>query len=187
MTKKAVYTSYTRAIRSGLLNQERVLSRLDEQIDTVLAVLEELITVNGVFHTKLHFSSSRATIWTVDEPFNFRIHGIDDLVNPDLCLVYPHRPYPQNAAIPAESVRKILHSFRRLRYMDETIYLRSGMLNIFNGLVGLTFSCDGSHYMPWDEFLAKDLEVWVGKAASGSACAEACPSESLRPMAAAQV
>jgi hypothetical protein len=37
--------------------------------------------------------------------------------------------------------------------MDETIYLRSGMLNVFNGMVGLTFLWDGSHYMPWDEFL----------------------------------
>lgn len=46
--------------------------------------------------------------------------------------------------------------------MDETIYLRSGTLNIFNGYVGLTFSCDGSHYMPWREFLDKDLGFWLG-------------------------
>jgi hypothetical protein len=141
----------------------------------VLALLEELITVNGVFHTKLHFSSSRATIWTIDDPFNFRIHGIDELVNPDLCLVYPHRRYPENAKIPADKVSRILQSFRQLRYMDETLYLRSGMLNIFNGIVGLTFSCDGSHYMPWDEFLEKDLEFWVGKAATGGTCAKVHP------------
>jgi hypothetical protein len=158
------------AIRSGLFNQERVLSPLDEQVDTVLAMLEELITVNGVFHTKLHFSSSRATIWTIDDPFNFRIHGIDELVNPDLCLVYPHRRYPENATIPADRIQDILQGFRKLRYMDETLYLRSGMMNIFNGIVGLTFSCDGSHYMPWDEFLEKDLDFWVGKAANGGAC-----------------
>jgi hypothetical protein len=167
------------AIRSGLFNQERAISPLDEQVDTVLAVLEELITVNGVFHTKLHFSSSRATIWAIDDPFNFRIHGIDDLVNPDLCLVYPHRPYPENATIPTNDIKKIFQYFRKLRYMDETIYLRSGMLNIFNGLVGLTFSCDGSHYMPWDEFLEKDMEFWVGKASNGgpslAACANASP------------
>ena len=173
------------AIRSGLFNQERVLSRLDAQVDTVLAVLEELITVNGVFHTKLHFSSSRATIWTVDDPCNFRIHGIDDLINPDLCLAYPHRPYPENATIPRDGVKEIFQYFRQLRYMDETIYLRSGMLNIFNGSVGLTFSCDGSHYMPWDEFLEKDIDFWVGNTLSTGNRDEACPIPSQQPVAAA--
>jgi hypothetical protein len=33
-------------------------------------------------------------------------------------------------------------------------------INIFNGMVSLTFSCDGSHYMPHDEFLAKDTSFW---------------------------
>jgi hypothetical protein len=173
------------AIRSGLFSQERALSRLDEHVDTVLAVLEELITVNGVFHTKLHFSSSRATIWTVDDPFNFRIHGIDDLIHPDLCLAYSHRKYPENATIPRDGVKEIFRYFRQLRYMDETIYLRSGMLNIFNGLVGLTFSCDGSHYMPWDEFLEKDLDFWVGKTASSGPRDLVCPISSQQPLAAA--
>lgn len=174
------------AIRSGLFNQERVLSPLDEHVDTVLAVLEELITVNGVFHTKLHFSSSRATIWTVDDPFNFRIHGIEDLINPDLCLVYPHRSYPEQATIPRDDVKRIFQSFRQLRDMDETIYLRSGMLNIFNGLVGLTFSCDGSHYMPWNEFLEKDIDFWIGQKSNGGPCVEACQSASPQILAAAQ-
>ncbi len=49
--------------------------------------------------------------------------------------------------------------------MDETIYLRSGMVNIFNGMVGLTFSCDGSHYMPWKEFLDKGVGFWIGETA----------------------
>ena len=150
------------AIRSGLFFQERVDSPLDQRVDTVLAILEELVTVHGVFHTKLHFSSSRATLWTVDDPYRFRIHGIDDLASPDLCLAYPHRDYPAEAVIPAGAVGRLLRQFRELRYMDETIYLRSGMLNVFNGMVGVTFSCDGSHYMPWDEFLAKDIGFWVG-------------------------
>jgi len=54
--------------------------------------------------------------------------------------------------------------------MDETLYLRSGMLNIFNGLIGLTFSCDGSHYMPWDEYLDKNLGFWLGTSDSASIC-----------------
>ena len=56
----------------------------------------------------------------------------------------------------------MLESFRALRLMDEMFYLRSATLNIFNGIVGLTFSCDGSHYIPYDEFLAMDNEFWMG-------------------------
>lgn len=158
------------AIRSGLFHQERVTSPLDERVDLVLDLLAELITVRGVFHMKLHFSSSRATLWSIDDPFRFRIHGIDDLSNPDLCLAYPRRDYPADADIPADAVAKILQSFRELRYMDETLYLRSGMMNIFNGMVGLTFSCDGSHYMPWREFLDKSLTFWLGTPARPNAC-----------------
>jgi len=160
------------AIRSGLFHQERVTSPLDERVDEVLALLAELITVNGVFHVKLHFSSSRATVWPIDDPYRFRIHGIDDLCNPDLCLAYPRHEYPADADIPGEAVPRILGAFRELRYMDETLYLRSGMLNIFNGLVGLTFSCDGSHYMPWREFLEKSLRFWLGTSGEASVCGQ---------------
>ena len=158
------------AIRSGLFHQARVTSPMDERIDEVLALLAELITVNGIFHAKLHFSSSRATLWSVDDPYRFRIHAIDELTDPDLCLAYPHRDYPADAAIPADAVPRILHCFRELRFMDETLYLRSGTLNIFNGLIGLTFSCDGSHYMPWEEFLDKSLGFWLGNSDEASAC-----------------
>jgi hypothetical protein len=158
------------AIRSGLFHQARVTSPMDEHIDEVLDLLAELIAVNGIFHAKLHFSSSRATLWTVDDPYRFRIHGIDELTNPDLCMAYPRRDYPADAAIPADAVARILRCFRDLRFMDETIYLRSGMLNIFNGLIGLTFSCDGSHYMPWEEFLDKNLGFWLGTSDEASAC-----------------
>ena len=150
------------AIRAGIFHQARADSLMDQRIDAVLDLLHELITVHGVFHGKLHFSSSRATFWLLDDPFRYRIHGIDDLSDANLCLAYPRTAYPANAVVPSDKVRAILDTFRALRFMDETLYLRSGSLNIFNGLVGLTFSCDGSHYMPWEEFLDKNLGFWLG-------------------------
>jgi len=54
---------------------------------------------------------------------------------------------------------------RALRLSDETIYLRTASINIFNGLISLTFSCDGSHYMRYDEFLGKNTSFWFGSAA----------------------
>ena len=150
------------AIRGQLFHQHRVESQLDRSIDSVIPVFEELMTESAVYHGKLHFSSSRATIWHIDDPFRYLILEFDDLVDPDVCLAYPHRPYPADAVVPAEHIRPILDTFRHLRFADDTIYLRSGGVNIFNGIVSLNFSCDGSHYIPHAEFLARDSAFWEG-------------------------
>ena len=150
------------AIRGGLFMQERVESAMDKRIDEVLDLVFELIGVYGVFHAKLHLSSSRATLWLLDDPFRFRILDIEDLTDPGICLAWKQHDYPTDADIPKERVKDVFHTMRDLRFMDETIYLRAGSLNIFNGIVGLNFSCDGSHYMHWSEFLDKNVGFWLG-------------------------
>lgn len=156
------------SIRGGLFAQQRVESLMDGHIDEVLDLMTELVVVHGVFHGKLHFSSSRATIWVLDDPYRYRLLDFEDLSDPGICLAYTNRAYPDDAAVPMEQVGEVFRNFRALRFMDEHIYLRSGSLNIFNGMVGLNFSCDGSHYMPWSEFLDKSLAFWVG---AGETCA----------------
>jgi hypothetical protein len=150
------------AIRGQLFQQRRIESRLDDKIDMIVPVFEELVSENGVFHLKIHFSSSRATIWLLDDPYRYQLLEYDDLVDPDVCLAFPHKPYPSEAVIPCEQVRPILDTFKHLRFADDTIYLRAGSINIFNGMVGLNFSCDGSHYVPADQFLARDSRFWDG-------------------------
>ncbi len=149
------------AIRGTVFHQTRSDSVMDQNIDTVLGVMEELIVEHGVFHGKLHFSSSRATIWLVDDPYNYRLLDIEALTDPDICLTLPRRPYPDKAVVPPGKVRVVLDTFRALRFMDEMFYLRAGSLNIFNGMVSLTFSCDGAHYLPCDDFLTKGIDFWV--------------------------
>jgi hypothetical protein len=150
------------AIRSGLFLQQRTDSAMDQRIDEVLDLVVELVEVHGVFHAKLHFSSSRATLWLLDDPYRYRLLDIEDLTDPDICLAWELHTYPDNAVVPVERVKDVFHTFRDLRFMDETLYLRAGSLNIFNGMVGLNFSCDGSHYMPWLEFLDKSVGFWLG-------------------------
>jgi hypothetical protein len=153
------------AIRSAVFHQTRSDSQMDLNLDTVLGVMEELMTDHGIFHGKLHFSSSRATVWVVDDPYRYRLLDIQALTDPNTCLIYPHHAYPADAVVPRDRIRPVLDGLRALRFMDETFYLRAGSLNIFNGMVGLTFSCDGSHYLPWDEFLSKGYDFWAsGKA-----------------------
>ena len=150
------------AIRSGLFLQSRVESIMDSKIDQVLPLMNELLCEHGVFHGKLHFSSNRATIWTLSDPYVYRLLDIDELTDPNICLAYPNHPYPERAIVPAERVMDVFTMFKTLRFADETVYLRAGSLNIINGMVGLNFSCDGSHYMRYDEFLDKNEEFWFG-------------------------
>jgi hypothetical protein len=63
----------------------------------------------------------------------------------------------ESSLIPA-----VLEGFRTLRYADDQIYLRAGSLNLINGMVGLNFSCDGSHYLSARDFLNASEARWFG-------------------------
>jgi hypothetical protein len=153
------------AIRGTVFQQCRAESLMDRNMDPACAILEELLTERGMFQVVIHFSSSRAIIWLVDDPFRYRTLDHEALNDPDVCLLYPACPYPEDALIPPERIHSILNGMRKLRTADETLYLRSASINIFNGMISLTFSCDGTHYMSWREFLDKDMTFWLGSAA----------------------
>jgi hypothetical protein len=150
------------AIRGTLFQQTRIESPMDGNLRNALSILEELLTERGVFQCQIHFSSSQVTIWMMEDPLRYRILDHEVLKDPDICLVYPSRPYPQDATIPRADIARILAAMRALRTVDTTIYLRTASINVFNGMVSLTFSCDGSHYMRYDEFLAKGPTFWSG-------------------------
>jgi hypothetical protein len=150
------------AIRSTLFQQSRVESPMDRNMPQALAILEELLTERGIFQCQIHFSSSQAVIWTIDDPLRYRILDHEVLKDPDICLVFPSRPYPADAVIPRSDIATILDAMQALRLVDTTIYLRTASINIYNGTVSLTFSCDGSHYMRYDEFLSKGPTFWSG-------------------------
>ncbi|MGD2075843.1 MAG: PDC sensor domain-containing protein [Gammaproteobacteria bacterium] len=150
------------AIRGTLFQQTRVESPIDRKLDQALSILEELLTERGIFQCQVHFSSSQATIWIIDDPFRYRILDHEALADPDICLVYPRRPYPTDAVIPRDKVAPVFETMAALRRADETIYLRTASINIFNGMVSLTFSCDGSHYMRYDALLSKAVSFWLG-------------------------
>ncbi|MGF1642284.1 MAG: PDC sensor domain-containing protein [Thiotrichales bacterium] len=150
------------AIRGTVMFQRRVESPMDRNLDRALSILEELLTQRGVFQCLIHFSSSQFTIWTVSDPFRYRILDQDALSDPDICLLYPLQPYSPDAVMPMPDVARILETLRALRMADENIYLRMSSINLFNGMVSLTFSCDGTHYMRYDEFLGKGIQFWFG-------------------------
>jgi len=148
------------AIRRTVFQQSRVESPMDGNLEQALSILEELLTERGVFQCQIHFSNSLATIWTLDDPLRYRILDHETLSDPDICLIYPPRTYPPDATIAPSEIGRIFNTLQALRLTDPTIYLRMASINIFNGMVSVTFSCDGSHYMPHDEFLTKDTSFW---------------------------
>jgi len=149
-------------IRSAVFSQQRIDSQMDNHLDEVLPIICELISEHGVFHANLHFSSGLVTIWMVDDPYSYRILSFDEIIDPDICLAYPRRDYHDRAIVPVDKIMSVFEVFRKLRFADENIYLRAGSLNIINGMVSLNFSCDGSHYMRFDEFLEKNIDFWFG-------------------------
>lgn len=153
------------SIRGTVFQQSRVESPMDRTLEQSLSILEELLTQRGVFQCQVHFSSSLATLWTVSDPFRYRILDQEALSDPDICLVYPPQPYPAEAVIPDRDIAPLLDILGALRTADENIYLRMSSINLFNGMVSITFSCDGTHYMRYDEFLSKDASFWLGAAA----------------------
>ncbi len=150
------------SIRSGLFLQQRVESLMDTQLDSIMAILEELMLEHGVYHCQIHYSSSRVTVWHVDDPFVYRILTMDELSDMSICLAYPRRDYLDRAIVPKADILKIFKQFSALRFADRTIYLRSGSLNLVNGFIGLNFSCDGTHYLIHDDFLKRGLDFWFG-------------------------
>ena len=150
------------AIRSNLFQQTRSESPMDINIENAQSILEELITERGIFQCQIHYSSSQATIWTIDDPLRYRILDQEVLQDPDICLLYPSHAYPADAVIPRKEIARVLDGMRALRTVDTTIYLRTASINIYNGMLSLTFSCDGSHYMRYDEFLARGPAFWTG-------------------------
>lgn len=152
-------------IRERVMYQCRVESPMDRHLEQALSILEELLTDHGVYQCMIHFSSSQVTVWTLDDPCNYRILDDEALSDPDICLVYPPHAYPANAAIPQHDITRILEFLRAMRIADENFYLRIASINLVNGMVSLTFSCDGTHYMSHDEFLSKNIQFWFGAAA----------------------
>ncbi len=154
------------AIRGTLFLQERAISAMDKVLDQVIDIITDLMQHHGIFHSKIHFSSSRVSFWSVNDPFDYQIHEVDEITEPDVCLAYPHQALHERARISEDDIARVLQMFRKLRNADDTIYLRSSSFNLINGMVGLTFSCDGSHYLHYSEFLAKDMDLWFGKASA---------------------
>jgi hypothetical protein len=149
------------SVRAFLFQQSRVDSLFDSEIDRIHEIVDTLLTRKGAFHVKLHYSSSQLTCWFADDAFRYRVFVKEEILEPGFldqfrdCTIDHLQP-----VISHRNTLAVLKEFRRLRTTDQTIYLRNGSINRVNGLIGMTFSCDGAHYIDHKIFFEK-LETFA--------------------------
>ena len=161
------------SVRAFLFQQSRITSLFDSDIDRIHDIVHELLTRKGAFHVKVHYSSSQLTCWFADDAYRYRVFVKDEVLAPDFlrqfrdCTIDHLQP-----VIDDPSTLSVLGEFKRLRTTDKNIYLRNGSINRVNGLIGMTFSCDGAHYIDHKTFFEK-LETFATSDSSErvSACA----------------
>lgn len=150
------------SVRAFLFEQSRQASLFDENLDHLNRIIYALATSKGAFHVKAHYSSSQLTCWFYDDPFNYKVYVKEEVFDQGFLDSFPSLSYEgRKPLIEHHELDKILEEFKRLRLSDQQIYLRSASLNRINGMIGMNFSCDGSHYIEHDEFFNRLREFGV--------------------------
>ena len=136
------------SIRAQLFNQTRAPSLFDAEIDRVHEIVRVLVSKKGVFHAKIHYSSSQLTCWFARDPFCYEKFVREEVLAAGFPERFPDSDYAgRKAVIDDEQIKRLLGEFKRLRLTDETVYLRNGAVNVINGMINMSFSCDGTQYL----------------------------------------
>jgi len=149
------------SVRDFLFQQSRVESLFDRELERIHEIVHVLLTRKGAFHVKVHYSSSQLTCWFSDDAYRYRVYVREEVLAPGFLEQFRDVALDHlQPVIGEQDTRAILVEFTRLRTTDETIYLRNGSINRINGVIGMTFSCDGSHYIDHKTFFEK-LETFA--------------------------
>jgi len=156
MTQRWLQIKGDPSVRAFLFEQQRVESLFDTSIDRVHDIVRTLLTRKGVFHTKIHYSSSQLTCWLAHDPFCYEKFVREEVLEDGFLDRFPDTDHAgRNPVIGDRELRRILKEFKRLRMTDETIYLRNAAINLINGMINMSFSCDGTHYIDHHTFFAR--------------------------------
>jgi len=158
------------SVRAFLFQQSRQVSLFDEHLERIHRIICALAFTKGVYHVKAHYASSQLTCWFYDDPYNYKVYVKEEVLEPGFLYSFPSLSYEgRQPQIEQHKLRMVLDEFKRLRMSDEQIYLRSASVNRLNGMIGMNFSCDGSHYIQHDEFFMRLREFGAGEGADTAA------------------
>ncbi len=143
------------SVRAQLFDQERTQSLFDEYIDQLHLLVRGLLTRKGVFHIKIHYSSSQLTCWFARDPFCYEKFVRETIFESGFLGRFADDDHAGRVSLlTPNDIRRVLNEFKRLRLTDQTIYLRNAAINLINGMINMSFSCDGTHYIDYKTFLA---------------------------------
>ena len=144
------------SVRAQLFEQARTQSLFDDNIDTLHDIALDLLTRKGVFHLKIHYSSSQLTGWFARDPFCYEKFVREEVFAPQFVERFADDGYAGRVPLlSAMDIRRALAEFKRLRLTDQTVYLRNAAINLINGMINMSFSCDGTHYIDYKTFFAQ--------------------------------
>ena len=144
------------SVRAQLFEQARTPSLFDDGIDALHEIAVALLTRKGVFHLKIHYSSSQLTCWFSRDPFCYEKFVREEVFDQGFLNRFADDGYAGRVPlISPDDIRRVLAEFKRLRLTDQTIYLRNAAVNLINGMINMSFSCDGTHYIDYKTFFAK--------------------------------
>jgi hypothetical protein len=144
------------SVRAQLFEQQRTPSLFDQSIDLLHLIVFGLLTRKGVFHLKIHYSSNQLTCWFARDPFCYEKFVRETIFEDRFLDRFPDDGYSGRIPLLAQGdIKRVLAEFKRLRLTDQTIYLRNAAINLINGMINMSFSCDGTHYIDYKTFLAK--------------------------------
>lgn len=151
-----------RSIRQFLFQQTRVHTLFDEHVDDLIIIVTNLLYQKDAFHVKIHWSSNQLTIWNYCDPYNYHVFVGEEIFKPDFLDQFADGENYHLSKLSRIEVFNLLETFAKLRFQDPNIYLRSSSIHLLNGLIGMTFSCDGTHYIDYahfDEVVKKMFEL----------------------------
>ena len=142
------------SIRAQLFNQTRTASLFDGSIDRIHDIVRTLFLRKGVFHAKIHYSSSQLTCWFAQDPFCYEKFVREEVLAEGFVERFPDADHAGRPSVIDEAeLARLFAEFRRLRLTDETVYLRNAAVNLINGMINMSFSCDGTQYIDHRTFL----------------------------------
>ncbi len=134
---------------------------LKNRLVDIKDILLKLISKHGVFHLMIHYLSNKIMLWQINNPCQYELYSIEQIIDPDMYLTYPQCDFSNQAKVSIEEVQLVLERFHILQLVNDEVYLRSASINIMNAMISLSFSFSGSRYMSVTDFLHGDLANWL--------------------------
>lgn len=132
-------------------------NHFDDRLDDILKLCVELILNKGVYHLKIHFSSSQLVCWTFDNPYSYQVYTSEEIFSDNFMDLFAPLNTKLHSCIDKNKIIPILESFKYLRCGKEGSELRNASIHIINGYIGLTFSCDDTRYINFKNYILPDI------------------------------